>query len=253
MRRASGPTPSRWTSTTCSTAWTTRRFTGRSASSSPSSARRPSCAWTASDPSKNIATGFQAFEHLLDRYPQWRGQVRFLAFLVPTRTSIAEYQRHAKDVLEQAEAINARFGDATWKPIEVHYEQDRMQGLAALSLYDVLLVNSVVDGLNLVSKEGAVVNQRDGVLVLSRGVGSYQELKDYALGIDPLDVAQTASVLNDALSMPFPERRRARRRPAFGHRRPSVQPLAQPHAGRRAGALRPEPLRRAGCRRLRWP
>jgi trehalose 6-phosphate synthase len=160
------------------------------------------------DPSKNIAKGFQAFEYLLERYPEWRGKARFLAFLVPTRGGIAEYQRHALDVLHQAEAINARFGDEHWKPITIFYQQNRMQALAALSLYDVLMVNSVVDGLNLVSKEGAVLNQRDGVLVLSKGVGSYQELHDYALGIDPYDVAGTASALNDALQMSTAERQR---------------------------------------------
>jgi len=160
------------------------------------------------DPSKNIAKGFQSFEYLLDLHPEWRGKTRFLAFLVPTRASIAEYQRHAQDVLHQVEAINARFGDEHWTPIQVFYQQDRMQALAALSLYDVLIVNSVVDGLNLVSKEGVVVNQRDGVLVLSKGVGSYQELRGFALGIEPDDIAGTAAALHEALQMSPVERQR---------------------------------------------
>jgi trehalose 6-phosphate synthase len=158
------------------------------------------------DPSKNIDRGFEAFDRLLDRHPQWRGQVRFLAFLVPTRSNIDAYRTHARSVLQQAEAINRRFGDGAWQPIEVFFQQDRTEALVALSLYDVLLVNSVADGLNLVSKEGAIVNQRDGVLVLSRNAGAYQELQGDALGIDPYDVEATAEALHRGLAMPQTER-----------------------------------------------
>jgi trehalose 6-phosphate synthase len=158
------------------------------------------------DPSKNIDRGFEAFARMLDAYPQWRGQVRFLAFLVPTRSSIEAYQQHAREVFQQAEAINSRFGDAEWQPIEVFFQQNRTEALVALSMYDVLLVNSVADGLNLVSKEGTIVNQRDGVLVLSRTVGAYQELQGDALGIDPFDIDATADALHRGLSMPETER-----------------------------------------------
>jgi trehalose 6-phosphate synthase len=158
------------------------------------------------DPSKNIDRGFEAYARMLDRYPQWRGQVRFLAFLVPTRGGIGAYKAHAREVFQQAEAINSRFGDADWQPIEVFFQQNRTEALVALSMYDVLLVNSVADGLNLVSKEGAIVNQRDGVLVLSQNVGAYQELQGNALGIDPYDVDATADALHRALAMPETER-----------------------------------------------
>jgi len=158
------------------------------------------------DPSKNIDRGFEAFARMLDRYPQWRGQVRFLAFLVPTRGGIGAYKAHARDVFQQAEAINSRFGDADWQPIEVFFQQNRTEALVALSMYDVLLVNSVADGLNLVSKEGAIVNQRDGVLVLSQNVGAYQELQGDAIGVDPYDVDATADALHRGLAMPEIER-----------------------------------------------
>jgi trehalose 6-phosphate synthase len=159
------------------------------------------------DPSKNIDRGFQAFARLLDRYPQWRGNVRFLAFLVPTRGGIDAYKQYAREVFQQAEAINSRYGDESWQPIEVFFQQNRTEALVALSLYDVLLVNSVADGLNLVSKEGAVVNQRNGVLVLSKAVGSYHELHGDALGVDPYDLAATAEALHQGLAMPETERR----------------------------------------------
>jgi trehalose 6-phosphate synthase len=159
------------------------------------------------DPSKNIDRGVDAFARMLERYPEWRGKVRFLAFLVPTRGGIDAYKQHAREVFQKVEAINSRYGDADWQPIEVFFQQNRTEALVALSLYDVLLVNSVADGLNLVSKEGAVVNQRDGVLVLSKTVGSYHELQGDALGIDPFDVEGTAEALNRALAMPETERR----------------------------------------------
>jgi trehalose 6-phosphate synthase len=158
------------------------------------------------DPSKNIAGGFHAFDLLLRQHPEWRGHVRLLAFLVPSRTDIPEYQAYARKVFALVDAINARHGSSDWRPIRVFYENDRLQALAALSLYDVLLVNSIADGLNLVSKEGPVLNRRDGVLVLSTAAGSFEELRDGALPVTPEDIAGTAAALNLALSLPEEER-----------------------------------------------
>ncbi len=72
--------------------------------------------------------------------------------------------------------------------------------------YDVLLVNSLRDGLNLVAKEGPVVNRRDGVLCLSPETGAYDELRSAVLPVHPYDIEQCAGVLDDALSMPLDER-----------------------------------------------
>lgn len=159
------------------------------------------------DPSKNVAAGFRAYGRLLERHPEWRGQVRFLAFLVPSRMSIPEYQTYADETFAAIDEVNRRFGTAHWTPITAYVEQNRLQALVAMSLYDVLLVNPVVDGMNLVSKEGPVLNERDGALVLSTGAGSYAELRGGALGIDPHDVDGTADALHEALSIPAPERR----------------------------------------------
>ena len=90
-------------------------------------------------------------------------------------------------------------------------EDDRARSLAALTLSDVLLVNPVRDGLNLVAKEGPLLNTADGVLVLSRQAGAWEELAlggDGALGVNPFDVTATAEALHAALSMPAPERAR---------------------------------------------
>ncbi len=160
------------------------------------------------DPSKNVLHGFEAYEYLLERRPDLHGQVRFLSYLVPSRTGIPEYDDNAQAVFDKVEAINARFGRIDWTPISLYYEQNRPQAFAGLELYDVLMVNSIADGMNLVSKEGPVINRRDGVLVLSRTAGSYAELRRGAICIDPFDIEETAAALEAALEMPAEERRR---------------------------------------------
>lgn len=159
------------------------------------------------DPSKNVDGGFQAFNLLLQKYPEWRGRVSFLACLVPSRTGVPEYRTYAEKVFGLIEAINSHYGTPSWQPITVYYEHNRLQALVALELYDVLLVDSLSDGMNLVSKEGPVVNQRDGVLVLSTAAGSYDELRDAALAVLPDDIEGTADALAQALSLPGAERR----------------------------------------------
>jgi trehalose 6-phosphate synthase len=159
------------------------------------------------DPAKNILLGFEAFDLLLETNPELAGRARFLAFLVPSRQSVPEYRAYREEVFEAVRDINQRWGTKHWRPIEVFYEHNYDQALAGLSMYDVLLVNSLSDGMNLVSKEGALVNERDGVLVLSRAAGVFHELGDAALPIEPKDVTGTAQALADALAMPTEERR----------------------------------------------
>ncbi len=159
------------------------------------------------DPSKNVLAGFQAFARMLERRPDLRGRVKFLAFLVPSRSSIPEYKRYAEKVFQTVEEVNGSYGGDGWRPIEVFYQNNLAHAVAAMRQYDVLLVNSVLDGMNLVSKEGPTVNTRDGVLVLSRGAGSHEELGRYALSVSPQDVEGTALALEAALAMPRGERR----------------------------------------------
>lgn len=159
------------------------------------------------DPSKNAAAGFRAFGRLLERHPEWVGKARFLAFLVPSRSAIPEYQRYAKEVFAAADEVNARFGTPDWTPICAFHEHNRLQALVAMSMYDVLLVNPVLDGMNLVAKEGPAVNTKNGVLVLSETAGSHDELRAGALSLRPNDIEGTAVALDRALRMPVEERR----------------------------------------------
>ncbi len=158
------------------------------------------------DPSKNIALGFRAFGLLLERRPELVGRVRFLAFLVPSREAIPEYQSYAREVWAEVERVNARFAEGGRPPIEVFYEDNRHQAIAGMALADVLLVNPIADGMNLVAKEGPVVSERDMALVLSRSCGAYRQLASGALSVEPTDLDATASALGSALEMPRAER-----------------------------------------------
>jgi trehalose 6-phosphate synthase len=159
------------------------------------------------DPSKNIDAGFRAFRTLLEGHPELRGRVRFLAFLVPSRTDLPNYRAYADQVFATVNSINAQFGTDEWQPVKVYHEPNRLRALVAMSLYDVLLVNSHADGMNLVAKEGSLVNGRNGALLLSNTVGAYEELECGALGLDPEDVAGTAAAMYRALTMAASERR----------------------------------------------
>lgn len=158
------------------------------------------------DPSKNLVRGFRAYGQLLARRPDLVGMVRFLAFLVPSRETIAEYREHAEEVWREVDRINNRFGTPTWRPIEVFHENNRLQALAGMALADVLLVNPVADGMNLVAKEGPIVSERNLVLVLSNRCGAYEQLGAGALGVEPTDVAATSRALEIAIEMPQVER-----------------------------------------------
>jgi trehalose 6-phosphate synthase len=160
------------------------------------------------EPSKNILRGFLAYEALLQRHPRLRGHISFLAFLVPSRTGLREYGQYGRQVQSAVDGINARFGRAGWRPVQLFYENDYAQALAGLSIADVVLVNPLVDGMNLVAKETVVVSERDAVLVLSETAGAFDQMAGGALPVAPADVVGTADALAAALAMPRDERRR---------------------------------------------
>jgi trehalose 6-phosphate synthase len=159
------------------------------------------------EPSKNIVRGFLAFEEMLELYPEHRGQVKFLALLVPSRLDVGEYQDYLDELMAAAGRVNANYGDSEWEPVRVLVGDSYPRAVAAMQLYDVLLVNAIVDGMNLVAKEGPLVNCRDGVLILSERAGARQQLEPSALVVSPCDVYATAEALHQALVMPTRERR----------------------------------------------
>ena len=161
-----------------------------------------------SEPSKNIIRGLKSWEIFLERYPKFRGQVSLLQFLVPSRSELGLYQELTDDVFSLADSINSKYGNDDWKPVRIFYENNYSQAVAGMTIYDVLMVNPLLDGMNLVSKEGPLVNRRDGVLILSELAGSHEQLGDYALSVGPIDLEGTVRALHQALTMPAEERRR---------------------------------------------
>jgi trehalose 6-phosphate synthase len=158
------------------------------------------------EPSKNIVRGFKAFDQMLDLYPQHRNHVKFLAFLVPSRLDVEKYSSYLDELMGIAGQVNAKYGTIDWEPIRIVVGESYELAVAALEFYNVLLVNSIADGMNLVAKEGPTVNQHNGVLVLSERTGAYQQLQAGALVISPLDIYGTAEALHQALTMPEEER-----------------------------------------------
>jgi len=159
------------------------------------------------DPSKNQQVGFLAFGRLLEMRPDLCGRVRFLAFMVPSRTDLSVYRAYRDAVYRTIEDVNSRFADACGgPPIRVYYTNNREQALAAMQRCHVLLINSLQDGMNLVAKEWAVVAEKPGVLVVSETAGVAADASDSALKISPLDVEGTARAMADALDMPAAER-----------------------------------------------
>ena len=158
------------------------------------------------EPSKNALRGFLAFEELLARKPELYEKVRFLAVMAPTRTSIAEYAEYAAAVREVVARING-LSDPDDAPVWISDGSDYAMAIAAMRLADVVLVNPLVDGMNLVAKEAVLVGERNPVLVLSETAGAAEQLAADSLVVAPADIAGTAAQLRRALEMPAEERK----------------------------------------------
>ena len=160
------------------------------------------------DPSKNIVRGFHAFALLLERHPELHGRVGMIALLAPSRQDIPVYGEYVGDVEAAAREVNERFGRDGWQPVELDVADDFLRSVAGYKQFDVLLVNPVFDGLNLVTKEAFLVNERDGALVLSENAGVHEELGEWAITVNPIDVSGQAEALYAALTLEPAERRR---------------------------------------------
>jgi len=158
------------------------------------------------EPSKNIVRGFQAFDEMLELHPEHRGKVKFLTLLVPSRLEVEKYSNYLEELMGASGIVNVKYGDTEWEPIRILVGENYPRAVAAMQIYNALLVNSIADGMNLVAKEGPIVNQRNGVLVLSERTGAYQQLERGALIVSPLDVFGTAEALHQALTLPEGER-----------------------------------------------
>jgi trehalose 6-phosphate synthase len=159
------------------------------------------------DPSKNVVRGFRAFELYLEAHPEMRGRVGMLALLDPSRQDIPEYAEYLGAIQREARRVNDRFQRNGWTPVDLQIADNFPQAVAAYKQFDILLVNAIFDGMNLVAKEAPLVNERDGVLILSENAGAHEELGAWALTVNPFDVAGQAEAIHHALTMAAEERR----------------------------------------------
>jgi trehalose 6-phosphate synthase len=160
------------------------------------------------DLSKNVLRGFAAYDLFLEQHPEFLEQVSFVAQLMPSRTDVAEYQEYLDRIDALVAVVNHRHGTPDWMPIQLKLRDDLDEAVASYKHYDVLLVNAMFDGMNLVAKEGPLINERDGVSILSENTGAHEELGEFALSVNPFDVQELADAIHTALTMEPAERKR---------------------------------------------
>jgi trehalose 6-phosphate synthase len=158
------------------------------------------------DLSKNILRGFSAFDLFLEQHPEFLERITFIAQLMPSRTDVPEYAEYLERIEAVVAVVNHRHGSTDWMPIQLKLRDDVEEAVAAYKHYDVLLVNAMFDGMNLVAKEGPMVNEHAGVSVLSENTGAHEELGRYALSVNPFDIQQLADSIHAALTMSQEER-----------------------------------------------
>jgi trehalose 6-phosphate synthase len=161
------------------------------------------------DLSKNVLRGFTSFDTFLAQHPEFREKVTFIAHLQPSRQDVPEYQEYLERIEALVAVVNHRHGTTDWMPIDLRIYENFNDAVARYKHYDLLMVNSIFDGMNLVAKEAPAVNTRDGVLMLSENTGTHEELADCALSVNPFDIQEQADTIYRALTMD-PEERRVR-------------------------------------------
>jgi trehalose 6-phosphate synthase len=160
------------------------------------------------DLSKNVLRGFSGFDLFLEQHPEFRERITFIAQLMPSRTDVPEYQEYLERIEALVAVVNHRHGTTDWMPIQLKLRDDLEEAVAAYKHYDVLLVNAMFDGMNLVAKEGPLVNEHAGVSILSENTGAHEELGEFALSVNPFDIQELADSIHAALTMGFEERHR---------------------------------------------
>jgi trehalose 6-phosphate synthase len=163
------------------------------------------------DLSKNVLRGFTAFDIFLEQHPEFAERITFTAQLMPSRTDVPEYAEYLEKIEALVAVVNHRHGTPDWMPIDLKLRDDLEEAVASYKHYDVMMVNAMFDGMNLVAKEGPLVNERDGVSILSENTGAHEELGEFALSVNPFDVQELADAIYAALTMsPESRARRAR-------------------------------------------
>jgi trehalose 6-phosphate synthase len=163
------------------------------------------------DLSKNVLRGFTGFDIFLEQHPEFVERITFTAQLMPSRTDVPEYAEYLEKIEALVAVINHRHGTPDWMPINLKLRDDLAEAMASYKHYDVMMVNAMFDGMNLVAKEGPLVNERNGVSILGENTGAHEELGEFSLSVNPFDVQELADAIHAALTMnPTERERRAR-------------------------------------------
>src|SRR5882757_5779447 len=153
------------------------------------------------DLSKNVLRGFTAFDTFLTQHPEFREEVTFIAHLQPSRQDVPEYAEYLEKVEAIVAVVNHRHGTTDWMPIDLKLRENLEEAIASYKHYDLLIVNAMWDGMNLVAKEGPLVNEHCGVSLLSENTGAHEELGEFSLSVNPFDVQEQADAIHRALTM----------------------------------------------------
>jgi trehalose 6-phosphate synthase len=147
-----------------------------------------------SDPIKNTLATISSFtEFVKSNESQTRNFLDL--FIVPSRQQWPQYQELLAEIVKYVEVCNAQLSSLDYTPIRLHIGNDYDLASQALTHYDYLIVCSIADGLNLVVKEGAVLNTRNGVIISSANVGAMAELGNFCVLADDPDQASIVRAL----------------------------------------------------------
>jgi len=160
------------------------------------------------EPAKNIVRGIAGFESFLAANPSERGSVLHYVLAYSSRVDTPDYQRYAAEVRHAVGAVNERFRTDTWEPVVLDTLNNFERGLALMARADVVVVNPLRDGMNLVAKEAAAVSANNAVVILSQHAGAADDLAVGALVINPFDTEELADAIATGLAMALAERSR---------------------------------------------
>ena len=160
------------------------------------------------DYSKGILQRLQAFEYLLQHYPQYVEKIVLYMIVVPSRDNVPQYKELRDAIDKRVGNINSLYRTLNWSPILYFYRSFPIETLSALyHIAHVGLVTPMRDGMNLVSKEYvASRTQNNGVLILSEMAGASKELID-ALIVNPNNIDNITECIVRALEMPENEQK----------------------------------------------
>ena len=151
-----------------------------------------------SDPIKNTMASINAFAELARGFKDSNPRSYLDLYIVPSRQQWPIYRELLAEIAKTVEQSNSDLASLDYIPIRLHIGNDYKRSSRALTRYDYLIVCSMADGLNLVVKEGATLNNRNGVIVSTESVGAISELREFCVIADSSNEANIVKALEAA-------------------------------------------------------